>query len=353
MCAPVVHLIHSSGFYGAERMLLEHCLRTPAAKHRVVFLDTPYNLTTHFRRVGIDCVGVEGLAALFKELRQRPGIVNAHNFRAQIDGWLCAVRLGLPLVLTQHGFTLRSAKQRLYAWIAVRLGRSRHVGKVVCVSRSIARLHEIAGVAADKIEVIPNGLPSGATTLPRVPEAAPLIGFAGRLSVEKGPDLFLDAAIPLLYARPDLRAAMIGDGPAAETLRERVAAAGLSERVLFPGYQSDMEPWFARLSALVLSSRTEGTPMTVLEAMRAGVPVAAFAVGGVPDMIEDGVSGLLAPAGNVAALAACIGRLLDASSLAERLAAAARERQRREHDLDALAPRWHNVYATLAGQTPC
>ena len=190
----IAHIIHSGGFYGAERMLLDHCRHVPG-RHRVIFLDTPDALLQRFLAAGVACVNLRGLRALMAELQGYPGIINAHNFRAQMFAWICARRLCLPLALTQHGFTPRSAKQRLYAWLALRLGRSRRVRRIACVSQRIAGLHARVGVPPGKLDVIPNGLPRYAP-LPRQ-TGAPLIGFVGRLSAEKGPDRFLDAVLPL------------------------------------------------------------------------------------------------------------------------------------------------------------
>lgn len=346
----IVHLIHSGGFYGAERMLLDHCRVTPG-RHRVVFLDAPAELLARFRAGGVDSRSCASLGELLDDLRARPGLLNAHNFRAQLYAWVCASRLDLPLVLTQHGFTPRNLKQRLYTRVSLLLCRSARVRRVVCVAQSIARLHERAGVRSRKLLVIPNGLPD-APSLPPGNAGETLLGFVGRLSAEKGPDLFLDAVIPLCQARPELQAVLLGDGPEHDALQARIDGAGLQQRIHLAGYQQDMPAWLARLSVLVLSSRTEGTPMILLEAMRAGVPVAAFAVGGVPDMLADERSALLAPPGDGAALGARVARLLDDRRLALRLAAEARSRQLDHYHLPTLAQRWDRLYLAAAGGQP-
>lgn len=347
----IVHVIHSGGFYGAERMLMDHCLHVPG-RHRVVFLGGGgAAVLQRFRQAGIEALSCAGLGALYKELRARPGVLNAHNFRAQLFSWLCVQRLRLPLLLTQHGFTPRSRKQRFYTWTGLRLARCPGVARVACVSRGIADLHRAAGVAEASLEVIPNGLPP-APVAARA-EVTPLLGYVGRLSAEKGPDQFLDAVLPLCRQRPSLQAILIGDGSMDDELRERVIAAGVGQQVHFAGYQSDVADWLARLSVLVISSRTEGTPMVLLEAMRAGTPVAAFAVGGIPDVVVDGEHGLLASPGDSAALAGCLSRLLDEPGLASRLAAAARVRQAQDHDLKRLGLRWATLYHQVAEERAC
>lgn len=344
------HVIHSGGFYGAERMLLDHCLQVPG-RHRVIFLDGPGELLRRFSEAGVTAVPCAGLKSLYTELRRHPGLLNAHNFRAQLFSWLCARRLAMPLVWTQHGFTPRSLKQQFYTWLALRLGRSRTVTRVACVSRGVAELHLSAGVCAGKLRVIPNGLPPRAS-LPRA-VTTPLVGYVGRLSHEKGPDQFLDALLPVLVRRPEAQAVLIGDGPLEDSLAARIQAAGLGRRIHLAGYQTDIAAWLARLSVLVISSRTEGTPMVLLEAMAAGTPVAAFAVGGIPDVVENGEHALLAPPGQSALLGDCVLRLLEDKSLADRLARAARLRQASEYALPQLAVRWQELYRQAQEERAC
>ncbi|WP_029978188.1 glycosyltransferase family 4 protein [Pseudomonas sp. PH1b] len=360
---PIVHLIHSGGFYGAERMLLDHCRVTPG-QHRVVFLNAPDALLARFTDAGVPSHNCRCLKSLLAHLRQQPGLLNAHNFKAQVFAWVCARRLHLPLVLTQHGFTPRSLKQKLYTWTSLRLCRSRQVRRVACVAQSIAQLHLQAGVAESKLLVIPNGLPELAVELPTAPaapllrsevrreELGPLVGFVGRLSAEKGPDLFLDALIALCHQRPELKAVLLGDGEQNQALRQRIEEAGLALRILLPGYQQDMQPWLKRLNVLVLSSRTEGTPMILLEAMQAGTPVVAFAVGGIPDVLQHRHNGLLAKPEDSADLERQIGQLLDDPALGEALAQAARATQRKHYHLPTLAQRWDELYRVAREATP-
>lgn len=349
---PIIHLLGSGGFYGAERMLLDHCLATPG-QHQVLFLEAPDDLLARFRAAGVECRRSAGLGGLFSDLRARQGqqpLLNAHNFRGLLFGWLAAWWWQLPLVATQHGFTPRSRKQRLYTWLTLQLCRSAVVTQVVCVAESIARILRAARVAPQKIQVIPNGLPES----PGVPVRSPqrgewLAGYVGRLSCEKGPDLFLDTLIPLCGEYPHLHAVMLGDGPERAALQARINAAGLVQRIRLPGFQHDMRPWMARLDALVISSRTEGTPMILLEAMQDSVPVVAFAVGGIPDVIEHGHSGLLARPLAVDELAAQLRALIEDPAQAGELTARARSTQRQRYHLPALAQRWAQVYlgATL------
>lgn len=347
----VLHLLNSGGFYGAERMLLDHCQATPG-RHRVLFLGAPPALLTRFRQAGIECQSCASLLALLRllarERRQRP-LLNSHNFKGLLLGWVGATLWRLPMVVTQHGFTPRSRKQRFYTWLSLQLCRTPTVDQVVCVADSIERLHQQAGVPAGKVRVIRNGLPELQGATPRSNGHAHwLAGFVGRLSSEKGPDLFLDTLIPLCQREPRVRAVMLGDGPERAALQARIDAAGLTERISLPGFQTDMRRWMARLDALVISSRTEGTPMILLEAMQDGVPVVAFSVGGVPDVIRHGHSGLLATPLDTHELGQQLQALLDDPAQAEELVARARQTQREHFHLPTLAREWAQVYRLAA-----
>ena len=386
----MLHLLSSGGFYGAERMLLDHC-QALGSSHRVLLLDAPGSLVARFRAAGVACESCASVTAALRALqaaRAEGTLINAHNFKAQVLGWLAATLWAAPLIFTQHGFTPRSRKQRLYGWVSLLLCRTARVRRVVCVARSVADVHRRAGISERKLATIANGLPAAAPAAavaltgharPRrdvpllramacqtnctdrdVPgtgigsrgpcdaqgkRARWLAAFVGRLSAEKGPDLFLDTLIPLCERHPAIHAVMLGDGPERPHLLARIEAAGLADRITLPGFQVDLEPWLQCLDALVISSRTEGTPMVLLEAMQAGVPVAAFAVGGIPDVIDSGRSGLLAPALDVAALREQIRALYDAPQEAAELAACARKVQRERFHLPALALQWHHLYA--------
>ncbi|SFA92401.1 glycosyltransferase family 4 protein [Azotobacter beijerinckii] len=350
----VAHLLSSGGFYGLERMLLEHCLYAPG-EHRVLLLDGPESLARRFREAGVELTRCTGLGSLLRQMGppdERPTLLNGHGFKGLLYGWLSARCLGLPLVATQHGFTPRSRKQRFYAWLSLRLCRTPQVRAVACVADSIARLHRAAGVGAGKLHVLPNGLPPAPEVVylrPPTAPAAPLIGFVGRLSAEKGPDLFVELAIALCHRDPRLHAVLLGEGPLRDPLQQSIDAAGLHGRIALPGYRTDLPAWLHALDVLVISSRSEGTPMVLLEAMQAGVPVAAFAVGGIPDVLEHEASGLLSPPGDLAGLTAQVGRLLLDKPLRQRLTDQARLAQLRHYHLPDQAEHWRQLYCNAVG----
>ncbi|GAB3379644.1 glycosyltransferase family 4 protein [Azotobacter armeniacus] len=350
----IAHLLSSSGFYGLERMLLEHCQYAPG-EHRVLLIDGPEPLARRFREAGVELTRCTGLGSLLRQLGhpdERPTLLNGHGFKGLVYGWLSALCLGLPLIVTQHGFTPRSRKQRFYTWLSLRLCRTPQVRAVVCVADSIAHQHRQAGVGAGKLHVLPNGLPPAPEVVylrPPAAPAAPLIGFIGRLSEEKGPDLFVELAIALCRRDPRLHAVLLGEGPQRDALQQSIDTAGLRERIALPGYRTDLPAWLRALDVLVISSRSEGTPMVLLEAMQAGVPVAAFAVGGIPDVLDHEVSGLLSPPGEIIGLTLQVGRLLLDKALRRALTEQARLAQLHHYHLPAQAEQWRQLYRNAVG----
>lgn len=343
--AAVTHVIHSGGFYGAERMLVDHCLATQQyVKNTVVLITPPEELLKRFSGYGVDCVSCDSLSHFIRMTKNTSAIVNAHNFKAQIYSWIAAKRNKLPLIFTQHGFTPRSIKQYIYMWSSILLCKTPTVRNVVCVANSIAGLHRKFYIAEKKIHVIANGLPDK-TWLARE-HTSTKIGFIGRLSVEKGPDLFLQAVIPVLKKKQSVQAVLLGDGPQYSVLEAEIERHGLSAQINLLGYQEDVSRWLAELSVLVISSRTEGTPMVLLEAMQTGVPIAAFAVGGIPDVVEHAKEGLLAQALDTQELSACVEKILENPALAKELSDNAKKRQASHYDLANNAKHWFAVYTS-------
>ncbi len=339
----VTHVIHSGGFYGAERMLVDHCIATQQyIKSTVVLITPPAELLKRFADYGVPCISCNSLRDFISLTKNESTIINAHNFKAQIYSWIAARVNKLPLIFTQHGFTPRSIKQHIYMWTSILLCKTTTVRNIVCVAESIATLHRKFYVAEKKIHVIANGLPD--KNILERKSTRPTIGFIGRLSLEKGPDLFLKTVIPLLQKNKNIQAIVLGDGPLYDNLAEEIKAHELSAQLKLLGYQEDIHSWLTELSVLVISSRTEGTPMVLLEAMQASVPVAAFAVGGIPDVIESNKEGLLAHALNTQELQNCIEKILENTELAKKLTDNAKKRQSNHYNLSNNAKRWFAVY---------
>jgi glycosyltransferase involved in cell wall biosynthesis len=167
--------------------------------------------------------------------------------------------------------------------------------------------------------------------------AGPLISIVGRLQAVKGHRIFLESARKVLMERPDAQFWIVGDGELRHELEAIAARLGLTRAVSFLGYRSDASYAMAVSDVVVCSSFYEAFPRNLLEALALERPVVATAVGGIPEIVVDGETGILAPAGDPNALAASVLRLLKDRELAQRLAAAGRKLVSRQYTVEAQA----------------
>lgn len=281
-----------------------------------------------------------------RELCRREGvqILHTHGYRPDVIDSPVA-RGPLRSVTTVHGFTGGSRKNRFFEWLQVR--RFRGIDAVVAVSRLLADQLAARGVPQDRLRTIPNAW-SGARVplLERgaarralgVPDEAWCVGWVGRLSREKGADVLVSA----LAAAPGVTAAIIGSGPELGRLRELAARSGADGRVIWCGDVPDASRCFSAFDAFALSSRTEGTPIVLFEAMAAGVPLVVTRVGGVPDVVGE-PEALLVPSEDPPALAAALTALREHAEEAGQRAARS---TRRLETMFARAP-WLDRYEAL------
>ena len=238
-------------------------------------------------------------------------LAHTHVYHGDFVGYWAARRCGIPVVTTVHGSTGGDLKNRLYEYLDRRL--LRRFDAVMCVSPQLHDRIIEAGCPRNKVHFIPNGhLPvahisrNEARSVLRLSETGSVIGWIGRLSHEKGPDLVIDALGRL--ERDYTAAVLIGDGPCRPALEEQISGlAGAS--ITLAGVRRDAARLLPAFDALVISSRTEGLPMVLLEAMAAEVPVVSFAVGGIPTVLDEKTGWLVGP-GDVGGLATAIATAL-------------------------------------------
>lgn len=259
----------------------------------------------------------------------RPDVVHTHGFRPDVLDAAAARRRGLPTITTVHGTTGGGLKVRLYERIQ-RLA-FRFFDAVVAVSRPLAENLVASGVPRKRIHVVPNAyagrLPVQDRSIARrnlsMENDGFVVGWVGRLSHEKGVDILLDA-IAQLSSR-SVNVSIVGDGPERNTLGARAAALGLDGRITWHGMVRDAASLFRAFDVFVLSSRTEGCPMVLFEAMAAGVPIVAARVGGVADILSPREA-LLVPPNDPIALAEAISAVRRDRESATTRAAAAHDR---------------------------
>lgn len=280
----------------------------------------------------------------------RPDVVHSHGYRPDILDLPVARAAGIPTLTTMHGFTGGDWKVRIYERLQMRSARA--ADAVVAVSRGVeTRLRE-RGVSSAKVHLIRNAYSSRKETTDRA-TAAHLLGIGGagfriawigRLSDEKGPDVML-AAMEFLRDVP-IALSFIGDGPARTALETRAAALGVADRVTFHGVVADASKLLPAFDVLALSSRTEGTPMVILEAMAAETPIVATRVGGVPDILS-AVHALLVEPERPDLLASALRSVFTDPIAAAARAASARRRLDAEFGTDAWLDRYEQLYNSL------
>jgi glycosyltransferase involved in cell wall biosynthesis len=305
---------------------------------------------------------IRALYGLYRIIREfRPSVVHTHAAKAGLLGRVAARLAGVPVVVhTYHGHVLRGyfgpaktaffrALEALLAPVSDALIAVSEAVKQDLVSLSVAR--------ADHIRVVPLGLDLERFThdLPRgglrgalafAPEA-PLVGMVGRLVPIKDVPTFLRAARLVHAARPAVRFALVGDGEEREALEDLCTQLGLSPLVTFQGWRRDMEAVYGDLDVVVNSSRNEGTPVALIEALASARAVVATRVGGTPDLLAEGEYGRLVPAEDPEALAAAILGVLDEPEVAHQRALRGRTHVLARHGAGRLVDDIDRLYREL------
>lgn len=362
----VLHLISSGGMYGAEAVILnlsrtmnererssEDCYRSSLG----VFTSCgQQNLELHAAagREGLNVypIACEGqidrsaLAAISELADQlEVDVVHTHGFKADVYGWFAFRGRPLPLVSTCHNWIDDNLLVRMYGVLDRYVLRA--FAGVVAVSNAVRERLIRAGVNSERVRLISNGVDLRPFAGPPFePPAAERIrvGWVGRLSSEKGCDLFIRAAAQVLQELPSVEFWIAGDGPLREELQSLISGLGISENVRLLGRQNDMPAFFRSLQLLVSSSRTEGLPIALLEGMAAGLPLVATRVGEVPTLVLHGITGTLLPVGDVAALATGILNLVRNDSQRRSFGMAGRDRIALHFSAEQMTAEYISLY---------
>ena len=278
------------------------------------------------------------LARLFRQ--QKVDVVHTHDDRPLLYGAPAARLARVRRVLhTRHGrgFGL-SRRQRLLVRLAARL-----TDAFVCVSDDCAALSREQGVSARRVLTVRSGIDVSRFSYAGPRKGGPAVAVA-RLSPEKDVETLVRAAALAAAERPAFRLEVAGDGPCLLDLQKLVRTLGVGEHVRFLGEVRDVPSLLARASLFALSSVSEGISLTLLEAMARGLPVAATRVGGNPEVVADGASGLLVPPRDPPALARAILELWDGRDRARQMGLAGRRRVEQGFDIKAMVARYEALY---------
>lgn len=273
-------LLDAARELGAETVELEH----NAPSYRAAITE----IAGHLRRLDAD-------------------VLCCHGYKPDLLGLAAARRAGLPVVSISHGWTAATLKVR--ANEAMDRLCLFGMDRVVCVSEGQARKVRRIGIPSRRIAVIRNAVeaprdePADPSVLEQLRSLFPdpprrIVGAAGRLSPEKGYGVLVDAAAAVVRDHPDIGFVHFGQGPLCDEIARQIDSLGLGHRFVLAGFRTDLHRVLPHLDLFVLPSYTEGLPVVVLEAFAAGLPVVATAVGGTPEVVEDGANGRLVPPGD-------------------------------------------------------
>lgn len=266
-------------------------------------------------------------------------VLHAHLANAHVLAGIVGRIAGKPALATIHGRQLNTLDLETHRTTGTHLS-------VVCRQ---TYFHAMGlGVQPSQLHCIPNGVDTHRFCPGRsrdaawrqshgIPQDAPLVGFVGRLSPEKGPEVFVRVALLMQQIAPKVHFVLVGEGPMRMELAQHVRQFDLDQRVHFVGVQHDMPQVYAQLDVVLSTSHTEAMPFALMEAMACGVPVVAPRVGGVPDLIAHGQTGWLTAPGADHEAAQLVASLVQDDTMRHRMGAQGRERCLSRFSLDVCA----------------
>jgi glycosyltransferase involved in cell wall biosynthesis len=369
----VTHVVHALDVGGLERNVVNQ-VREGASLGQdvsILCLEHPGAIAEKVEAMGAEVVSLGKkpgfrpclIASVRKALlRLRPDVVHTHHPAALFYSGPAAYLGSVPVVLhTEHGHFNYATRRRL-RWLSWFAGR--FTDRYYCLSQDMADAVVGHGVAKrEKVRVIQNGIYMSDYRTPcdtsivrqslGIPQSAPVIGTIGRLHEIKRQDVLLRGFARVQARIPEVHLLFVGEGPLREELTTLATQLGVADCVHFAGFQDWTPPYLQTMTCFALTSRSEGMPQSVLEACVAGVPVITSRVGGLPELIEHGRTGLLFEPGNDEALATGLLELLTRPDLARRLADAAQSKVTPRFDVRRMAREYHNdCLELLAAKAP-
>lgn len=366
----VLHIVLSLAPGGTERLVIELIRRTRPLCHSIVCcLDDEGAWAPTLSRDGTAVIALHrrpgfrpGLGGRIARISRehRADVLHCHHYSSFVYGAASSLLTHTPIVFTEHG---RLAGQRP-SWKRrlVNPALGRQAAAIFAVSDAVRDFMLTEGLPPARVRVLLNGIDPGDEPSPDarraarrsldLPDDSFVIGTAARLDPVKDIATLLDAFAHVKREREDARLVVIGDGPERAALEERSARLGISAHALFTGYRDDARCLLPALDAFANSSTSEGISLTILEAMAACLPVAATAVGGTPDVVVDGQTGILVPAGDAVRLAQALSTLAGSRGHAAELGKRGRRRVLERFTIDRMVAAYLGQYQAAAARRP-
>lgn len=364
----VLQFICSTGFYGAERWILALTKHMPAdvESHLVVTLEPgteDLELVKQFSVFGkthyiemrnkFDFSAIKKLATLIKD--NNIDVIHTHGYKSDILGVLAARKAGIPCVVTPHGFeNAADIKLRTFIWLGCQ--SMRLADKVVPLSKQLMEDVKKFGIKPPKLEYIQNGVDLSEVELVRqtkkrkVKGATKRIGFVGQMISRKNIRAILDCFNSLYMHRQDIELVLLGDGESRQELETYSATLPSQKAIQFLGFRDDRLELLKDFDLFVMTSTLEGIPRCLMEACAMEIPVSAYNISGIDQLISHGKTGLLAPLHDMKQIQQDWIKLLDDKSYAQQLAEAARKYVEDNFSAKRMAGEYYTLFnKTLNG----
>lgn len=373
----IVHLIASNFFGGPERQIVEHLARVNKKRFTCMlasFLEGSRHseVLQRAEAVGLQCHGIPmsrsldfgaffGLLRLLRE--GRFDLLCTHGYKSTVMGWWAGRKVGIPVIAFSRGYTAENVKVALYEWIERRV--LQRLNGVICVCEAQRRRLNNWGICNTKTWVVHNAVRvnggsketdrnprEGALRKLGLPKNSKMVVSAGRFSPEKGHRLLIKAISMLGPKANGTQFVICGEGPCEKELKTEARKLKIADRCHFVGFRRDLDEIFRAMDFLVLPSLTEGLPNVVLEAFANKKPVVATSVGGVPEIVRDGVNGILVPHSRSDLLAEGIEKLLASPRLRRKMGEVGYQKVKTTFSFERQNKELEDIYQLILN-SPC